>query len=140
MFLPRFILSALLFVPVFLFADDSKVVIKKTPVVFTPPSSGPEMFKAYCASCHGMDGKGNGPAALALKKAPHDLTMLTKSNNGKFPVFRVSQTIRGDNNVMSHGSKDMPVWGTVLGSLGNGTDLEARIHNLTTYIESIQQK
>ena len=24
---------------------------------------GPELYKAYCATCHGRDGKGNGPTA-----------------------------------------------------------------------------
>ncbi len=146
MFLRRLILSTLLIVPATLFAADSKVAIKSTPVIYTPATSGPEMFKAYCASCHGTDAKGHGPAAPALKAAPHDLTMLSRNNHGKFPVFSVEAAIRGDSNVLSHGSKDMPVWGVVLGSLGNsmgnGTkpELELRIRNLRIYVESLQQK
>jgi len=141
-FLLRPILSSLLFVPLALFAADTKVAIKTIPVTFTPPTSGPEMFKAYCASCHGTDAKGHGPAEPALKKAPKDLTTLSRNNQGKFPAFRVAAAIRGDGNVLSHGSKEMPVWGVVLGSLGNTskTDVEVRIRNLSLYIESLQQK
>ncbi len=99
------------------------------------------MFKAYCASCHGIDAKGHGPAAPALKTPPPDLTMLSKDNQGKFPGFRVVTVIK-DGDVTSHGSKEMPVWGEVLGSIGSTTprEVELRISNLTHYIESLQQK
>jgi mono/diheme cytochrome c family protein len=99
------------------------------------------MYKAYCASCHGSDAKGHGPAAPALKTPPPDLTVLAKGNQGKYPAFRVVAAIRlGD--VTSHGSREMPVWGEVLGSIGNATprEVELRVTNLTRYIESLQQK
>lgn len=141
MLTPRFVLSALLFVPTALLAADSAVKVKQTQAAYTPASSGPEMFKAYCVSCHGTDAKGHGPAALALKTPPTDLTTLAKDNHSKYPAFRVSAAIR-DGNVLSHGSKDMPVWGTVLGSIGDTTkpEVELRITNLTRYIETLQQK
>jgi mono/diheme cytochrome c family protein len=146
MFLSRIVLSTLLFVPAALLAADSEVKINKTPVVFTPPSSGPEMFAAYCASCHGTDAKGRGPAASALKAVPRDLTVLSKENHGKFPAFHVEATIRGDDNLLSHGSKDMPVWGFLFSSMDKSSPMgekaysDLRIANLTRYIESLQQK
>lgn len=146
MLISRYMLFTLLLVPATMSAADSTVSIKNTPVVFTPATSGPAMFKAYCASCHGVDAKGHGPAAPALRTPPPDLTMLSKNGHGKFPVFRVTSAIRGEGSVMSHGSKEMPVWGVVLGSLGdslgNSTkpEVELRIRNLILYIESIQQK
>src|SRR5208337_4437955 len=99
------------------------------------------MFVAYCASCHGKDGKGNGPAAAALKSVPRDLTQLAASNGGRFPENHVSQTIKGDFVPLSHGSKDMPVWGSVFGSMGAASDgsMQLRIRNLTKYIESLQR-
>ena len=57
-------------------AQESTTKIKKVPANPTSAGSGKEMFDAYCASCHGVDGKGNGPAAPALKKQPADLTLL----------------------------------------------------------------
>jgi mono/diheme cytochrome c family protein len=54
--------------------NQSKTVIKQVPVAMTSPASGKEMYISYCAACHGTDGKGNGPAASALKIPPADLT------------------------------------------------------------------
>ena len=57
---------------------QSGTVIKHVPVKVTSAASGKEMYVSYCAVCHGTDGKGNGPAASALKTPPTDLTMLSK--------------------------------------------------------------
>jgi len=98
------------------------------------------MFKGYCAPCHGSDGKGTGPAAAALKKAPADLTALTRKNNGKFPELEVSNTIRGEGG-MSHGSRDMPMWGDLFRSVGaDNMVVDLRIKNLSNYIRTIQEK
>ena len=116
--------------------------VKKTAVTPTSPSSGQEMYVAYCAPCHGKDAKGAGPAAAALKQAPADLTALSKKNNGKFPELAIYGAIKGDSNTPAHGSKDMPVWGTVFQSLSHGDSgqVQLRISNITKYIESIQVK
>jgi len=116
--------------------------VKKTAVTPTSPASGQEMFVTYCAPCHGKDAKGAGPAATALKQAPADLTALAKKNNGKFPELKIYDAIKGDSNTPAHGSKDMPVWGTVFQSLSHGDSgqVQLRISNLTKYIESLQVK
>jgi mono/diheme cytochrome c family protein len=82
-------------------------------IPLTSSFSGAEMYKTWCASCHGPTGKGDGPAAAALKKPPADLTQLAKKNGGKFPTQRVRDYIDGTKEVASHGSRDMPVWGLV---------------------------
>lgn len=76
------------------------------------PSSdfGKREFEANCASCHGLNAKGNGPLVEFLRKSPPDLTMLAKTNGGVFPMARLYDVIDGAN-VPSHGSRDMPVWG-----------------------------
>jgi mono/diheme cytochrome c family protein len=116
--------------------------IKKVPAPYTNPSSGKDMYIAYCASCHGQDGMGNGPAAAALKSKPTDLTLLTAKNGGKFPEAHIAGIIKGDNLTAAHGNKEMPVWGPVFLTLGrhDPAQQQMRIHNLTTYLESIQQK
>lgn len=41
----------------------------------------------------------------------------------------------------AHGSKDMPIWGDVFGSMSrNESEMRMRLNNLTNYIESIQKK
>ncbi len=116
--------------------------VKKVSVTPTSVSSGVEMFKTYCASCHGTDGKGGGPAAAALAKPPANLTELSKRNGGKFPSIKVYGAIKGDTSTAAHGSKDMPVWGSVFQSLSHGDQgqVQLRITNLTEYIQSIQVK
>ncbi len=122
------------------FAQDQK--INKTTAPHTSPASGRDMYNAYCASCHGQDGKGNGPAAGALKVPPTDLTKISASNGGKFPSAHVYEVINGRASTAAHGSKDMPVWGPVFLRLSSSHDAEVqqRISNLTKYIESLQQK
>jgi mono/diheme cytochrome c family protein len=116
--------------------------INKRPAQYTPPSSGKAMYLAYCSSCHGKDGKGDGPAASAMKIAPSDLTEVAAKNGGIFPENHVAQTIKGDSNTPSHGSKDMPVWGPIFGAIGTKSEgvPQLRLRNLTKYIESLQQK
>lgn len=109
----------------------------------TPASSGAQMFREYCAVCHGMNGKGEGPAASAMKKRPANLTELAARNKGNFPANHVFNVIKGDPESLSaHGSKDMPVWGTAFGSLahGNQAEVQLRITNLVDYIKSLQVK
>jgi mono/diheme cytochrome c family protein len=123
-------------------AAAQKPVVKKVPAPQTSPASGKEMYVSYCASCHGIGGKGDGPAATALKVAPPDFTTLSHRNQGKFPAAHVYQTIKGETAMAAHGSKDMPVWGPVFSSLNKGDQalVQLRISNLTKYIEAMQTK
>lgn len=118
-----------------------ETTIKKVPAKPTSAASGKEMFDEYCASCHGLDAKGNGPAAPALKKQPTDLTLLAQKNGGKFPTMQVMTSIE-DVTQNVHGSKDMPVWGPIFSSVSNSNPgiVKMRITNLTKYIESLQGK
>jgi mono/diheme cytochrome c family protein len=121
-------------------AQDSAPKIKRVGAKPTSAVSGKEMFHAYCASCHGMDGNGNGPAAPALKKPPTDLTLLAKQNNGKFPAMQAMSSIK-DGTEAGHGSKDMPIWGPILSSVSNSQGVvDQRVGNLVGYIESLQKK
>ncbi len=121
-----------------------KKVIKKAPMKPTAADSGKEMYMEYCAVCHGKAGKGDGPAASALKASPVDLTTLAKGNNGKFPSDHVAEVLRSGTSVPAHGTSDMPIWGRLLGASSihgtNATMVQLRIHNLTEYIESLQSK
>ncbi len=72
---------------------------------------GKSEFQSSCASCHGADGKGNGPLREQLKVPPPDLTILARNNNGEFPAAALYQTIDGSKAVPAHGNREMPIWG-----------------------------
>jgi len=122
--------------------DQTKKVIQHAPIKETSPASGKEMYTTYCAVCHGTDGKGGGPAASALKVPPTDLTQLSKNNGGKYPGLKVSAAIRGEGDIPAHGTKDMPVWGSLFWTMSHGHEgeVQQRVANLTKYIESLQAK
>jgi len=103
-------------------------------------ASGHDLFNAYCASCHGKDGKGKGPAAASLKTPPPDLTTLAKRHEGKFPAAEVADTISGESAMSAHGSREMPVWGPFFLALSGVKEkpAKARIEDLVNYLESIQ--
>lgn len=106
----------------------------------TPEKAGQEMFRTYCAVCHGADAKGTGPAARGLKKQPTDLTQLTRKNGGRFPEAVVSSVIEGTDHVTDHGTREMPMWGDAFRAVNRDENLEKlKVRNLTAYIESIQQ-
>ena len=140
--------SAMICVAFMLFAlalvaqDQPQKTIKKVPVTATSAASGSEMYKTYCAVCHGIDGKGNGPAASAMKTPPTDLTQLAKNDGGKFPDMKVAATIRGEGNVAAHGTPEMPIWGHLFWGMSHGHEgeVQQRVANLTKNIESLQAK
>jgi hypothetical protein len=107
-------------------------------------------FHFRCAACHGTSGRGDGPMAQAMKIQPPDLTRIAQRNGGVFPDALVFRTISGLNMPISHGTRDMPVWGDVFigEALGESTSIEdsqevaaqvtERIRRLVKYLESIQ--
>ena len=71
------------------------------------------LFKQYCAACHGLDAKGNGPARAALKIPAANLNTLSKRHGGEFPTDLVTNVLRFGPGVAAHGSSDMPTWGGI---------------------------
>jgi len=122
--------------------EQPGTTIQHVPIQSTSAASGKGMFNSYCAVCHGTEGKGNGPAAAALKTPPADLTVLSKNNGGKYPALKVSSAIRGDVDVPAHGNKEMPIWGRLFTEISGGHESEVvqRIANLNHYVESLQVK
>jgi len=120
-------------------AQQQPEIVRENAKV-TPAESGEAMFATYCSVCHGPTGKGNGPAAAALKKQPADLTQLNKRNNGAFSAIKVGLIIRGDEVMASHGSRDMPIWGKIFTDMEGERLANLRIHNLTEFVRSLQEK
>ena len=103
---------------------------------------GPQLYDAYCAVCHGKDGKGTGPMAKSLKPVTPDLTRIAMRNGGNFPLARVQQIISGEVPASKgHGTRDMPVWGPIFSQVAWDQDLgRIRVYNLAKFIESWQVK
>jgi mono/diheme cytochrome c family protein len=118
-----------------------KPTIKRVPAEPLKSLEGVDIFRSYCAVCHGETGVGNGPAARGLTKQPANLTTITK-RHGMFPRKTVEEIILADNEAqtIAHGTREMPMWGPVFRKSG-GRDVETlAVANLLKYIESIQEK
>jgi mono/diheme cytochrome c family protein len=110
-------------------------------------AGGKIKFGHYCASCHGAAAEGDGPLSARLTVKPANLTQLSKRNNGQFPFWRVYRVVDGREEVLGHGSREMPMWGLIFHveegakPTANEADLvRGRIWQLIYYLESIQEK
>jgi mono/diheme cytochrome c family protein len=117
---------------------------KPVPPILTESLVGADLYRSYCASCHGSDGKGKGPVAAVLKVAPADLTTLARRNGGKYPAGLVQDTLNGartPNPSAAHGTSEMPLWGAIFRQLDTKESVaKVRVDNLVKYLESIQAR
>ena len=106
----------------------------------TPLVDGGALYGAFCATCHGTSGQGDGVMAGATVKTPPNLTTLAMRNGGVFPSVRVRRIVDGTG-IQSHGDRTMPVWGDVfMRTRSSGADAAARIDAIVTFLESMQQR
>jgi hypothetical protein len=68
-------------------------------------------FLSKCATCHGADGKGDGPLSFKLKTKPPNLTILARRNKGVFSQRAVYDAVDGREATGSHRIAEMPIWG-----------------------------
>lgn len=140
----RTALAAALLVIAIGFASGGQTTAPPPPSFLIPSMYGGDLFQHYCASCHGQNGTGNGPAVAALKHIPPDLTTLAARQGGTFPSLRVEKLIAGKDGEPfppSHGSREMPVWGPIFRALDTSPKAaDVRIANLVAYVESLQAK
>lgn len=102
------------------------------------PSAGELLYRRYCAACHGIDGRGDGPAATALCPRPPDLTRL-ESN-----VRDLMRQIDGSRTIRAHGTAAMPVWGETFEQSLIGEPHKRRtalhmVQTLAEYVRSLRQ-
>lgn len=105
-----------LLLPLLLLASATAAGCEREPAV---PANAEALYRQYCASCHGIDGRGDGPAAAALDPRPSDLTKTT------LPLAELMKVIDGRRTIRAHGDATMPVWGPVFEA---ATDDESRQH------------
>lgn len=109
-------------------------------------AAGELEYQYYCASCHGAEGKGDGPMASVLTVKPADLTQLSKTHGGQFPFWPTYRVIdgRAPEPIKGHGTLEMPVWGKQFqmeeAGAGGSAQTRGRILQLVYYLQSIQEK
>jgi len=116
---------------------------------------GKDLYRAYCAQCHGETGKGDGVRAPTLKTTAPDLTTIAVRNGGKFNRGGVQRFIEGDRpgRILKRGPTgnpvlindngvpdEMPVWGIVFRYMWPDSPVLIRTGNLARYLEKIQEK
>jgi len=106
--------------------------------------AGRDLYLRHCASCHGPEGRGDGPVAASLKKPPADLTRIA-ARAGRFDEAAVMAMIDGRRLVAEHGPRDMPVWGVVFEQQQEGQPFQVyaglrETRALSDYLRSIQVK
>ena len=105
--------------------------------------TGAELYHRFCESCHGRSGGGDGPVSPSLAAAVPDLTRVAARHGGRFPDNWVYRVIDGRESLMSHGPRDMPVWGVELWR-EQGADVTAgektrdAIGRLVDYLRGLQ--
>ena len=135
-FIPNCILAVFLIVSA-VHAEESISAISK----------GQQEFIDNCSLCHGDVAKGDGYFSSMLTLPTPDLTKLSKNNNGIFPYKNVYLTIDGTDEIKSHGSRQMPIWGNrfkmttwyTINQDYADTLVRGKIFEIVLYLESIQE-
>ena len=104
---------------------------------------GAMLYRQYCASCHGEDGRGHGPVEPYLTVKPSYLTRIAARCGGDFPRDQLGHIIAGDEVVAAHGTRTMPIWGEqlqtdVIGTVNKPVVARGRIGFLVDYLETLQ--
>ena len=122
------------------FIESMQQPSNSAPVRFSTPD-GATLFRSHCASCHGVNGRGDGPMAAELRLRPSDLTKFAMRNGGVFPEAQVARIIDG-RDIPAHGGGEMPVWGDVFKRTpeANEQTIKARIAALVQFLSAIQER
>jgi mono/diheme cytochrome c family protein len=91
----------------------------------TAAQSGKTIFDANCASCHGTDAKGDGPAASSLDPKPKDLVAVQSQLSDAFLFWRISE-----GGAMKPFNSAMPAWKNSLS--------QTQIWEVITYIRTLK--
>ena len=103
--------------------------------------SGAYAYRTYCASCHGTDGKGEGPLAESLRFHPPDLSLIAKRNGGEYPAEKIHRIVDGRKPLPGHGGPDMPIWGDAFRNADTGYDdakVKEKIRSVVAYLRTLQ--
>ncbi len=136
-------LAAVLFAPIAVLPAAAQEPAAQPPTAMRQHVTGGDVFRTYCATCHGPSGRGDGPLASSMRRKPADLTEIAKRNGGEYPSEMVYRTIHGKTPILGHGGPDMPVWGDAFARSRDGGDevtVKERINSLVDHIRTLQVK
>jgi len=103
--------------------------------------AGAYAYRTHCATCHGTDGKGEGPLAESLRFHPPDLTLIAKRNGGEFPTEKIHRIVDGRKPLPGHGGPDMPIWGDAFRNAETGYDdakVKEKVRSVVEYLRTLQ--
>ncbi len=102
--------------------------------------SGAALFAENCTFCHGPDGKGGGPLAIAKGLTPPDLTTLAARTDGRFPMAHVSQELSRGGGERGDGDRSMPVWRKLFAHECGDAYARQALIELEKFLRTIQEK
>ncbi|HEX9187302.1 MAG TPA: c-type cytochrome [Vicinamibacteria bacterium] len=128
--------------------DKAAAPAQKAPVAPAPDPAvsgvaGAYAFRTYCASCHGTDGRGDGPLAENLRFHPPDLTLIARKNGGGYPAEKVHRIVDGRRPLPGHGGPDMPIWGDAFRNAETGYDdakVKEKIRSVVDFVRTLQAR
>lgn len=108
-------------------------------------AAGAELYQRFCASCHGAEGHGDGPAATTLDPPPADLTTIARRRAGRFPDEEIHAIVDGRAVLPAHGTRAMPVWGYELEARApppapGRASAQAMTQRLVDYLRGLQRE
>jgi mono/diheme cytochrome c family protein len=105
-------------------------------------SSGAYLYRAFCATCHGETGKGDGPVADIAGRRPADLTLLSRNHGGKYPRDHVLNVLENVKPLTGHEPPAMPNWRNLLRTTegGDARVARTRLVALADHVGTLQQK
>ncbi len=98
-------------------------------------SDGSRYYRQYCASCHGLQGRGDGPHATSTKIP--NLTTLQEPGE-PFPGIAVLNTIDGTHASRAHAQSGMPIWGRVFDYTKGTPPRDAVIWSIVQHLKTVQ--
>jgi mono/diheme cytochrome c family protein len=119
--------------------------LSAVPVLAQDARVGAEIYRSHCATCHGIEARGDGPMAEILAIDTPGLRGLAAANDGEFPLLRVMRQIDGRDPMLAHGGV-MPLFGdyfegntvAVQGPGGQPILTSQTIADLTAWLAMIQ--
>ena len=121
------------------------VVIKQVPLTYQDIAlkDGHEMYDQLCAVCHGVTGRGDGPAAPALSNPVPDLTQFGAQTGSAYHA-QLESVISGTDRTVHKDIVGMPLWFREFQYVRRDkfghprtTYANLKIHSLAEYVEEL---